>query len=186
MGGGSDREQGLMYRDLISMADGLWDQIEQGFPVLCICGAYQLLGSYYRSLDGQMLKGLGLLGFYTQSEKGRLIGNILIEIEMGGQKKTVVGFENHGGRTYMEDKQLKPLGKVLKGFGNNGKDGREGIWHKNLIGTYLHGPLLPKNPALADYFIRAMASRRGLDISEALDDRIEDYAHHEVKRRLSK
>jgi Predicted glutamine amidotransferase len=130
MGGGSDREQGLMYRDLISMADGLWDQIEQGFPVLCICGAYQLLGSYYRSLDGQMLKGLGLLGFYTQSEKGRLIGNILIEIEMGGQKKTVVGFENHGGRTYMEDKQLKPLGKVLKGFGNNGKDGREGIWHK--------------------------------------------------------
>lgn len=186
MGGGSDREQGLMYQDLINMADGLWGQIEKGFPVLCICGAYQLLGAYYRSLDGQMLKGLGLFGFYTQSEKGRLIGNILVEIEMGGLKKTVVGFENHGGRTYMEDRRLKPLGKVLKGFGNNGKDGQEGIWYKNLIGTYLHGPLLPKNPDLADYFIQTMAGRRGLDIREAIDDRIEDYAHQEVKRMLYK
>lgn len=185
MGGGSDREQGLMYQDLINMADGLFDQIERGFPVLCICGAYQLLGSYYRSLDGQKLDGLGLFRFYTQSEKGRLIGNILIEAEIGGEKKTVVGFENHGGRTYMEDEQLKPLGKVLKGYGNNGKDGQEGIWYKNLIGTYLHGPLLPKNPALADYFIQAMAGRRSLEISGALDDRIEDYAHQEVKKMMS-
>lgn len=186
MGGGSDREQGLMYEDLINMADGLWDKIEQGYPILCICGAYQLLGSYYRSLDGQMLRGLGLFDFYTQSEKGRLIGNILLEIELYGQKGTVVGFENHGGRTYIEDKRLKPLGKVLKGFGNNGKDGCEGIWYKNLIGTYLHGPLLPKNPALADYFIRAMASRRGLVIEEVLNDEVENFAHQEVKAMLSK
>lgn len=185
MGGGSDREQGLMYQDLINMADGLFANIESGFPVLCICGAYQLLGSYYRSLDGQMLDGLGLFRFYTQSEKGRLIGNILIEVEIDGIKQTVVGFENHGGRTYIEDRQLKPLGKVIKGFGNNGKDGREGIWYKNLIGTYLHGPLLPKNPALADYFIQAMAGRRGLNIREILDDGIEAYAHQEVKRMLS-
>lgn len=198
MGGGSDREQGLIYEDLLRKADGLMTKIEQGFPVLCICGAYQLLGKYYKALDGQILDGLGWFNFYTQSEPGRLIGNIVIEVRLNNTgamtslsnlaasslTATVVGFENHGGRTYLQDKRLEPLGRVIKGFGNNGRDGGEGMRYRNLIGTYLHGPLLPKNPLLADEFIKIMMARRNITMGASLDDSIEDYAHAEAKKKV--
>jgi len=184
MGGGSDREQGLVYHDLIHKADQMMLQIEQGLPVLCICGAYQLLGKYYKSLDGKVMDGLGFFDFHTTGKKGRLIGNILLESEISGQKFTIVGFENHGGRTFCSDPELHSLGQVIKGYGNNGEDKREGIRYKNLIGTYLHGPLLPKNPYLADFYIRSMAERRSISINQSLDDSIEKLAHDQVKKMI--
>lgn len=184
MGGGSDREQSLVYHDLLQKAGKLMQEIDNGLPVLCICGAYQLLGNYYKSFDGTMMDGLGFFDLHTEGKKDRLIGNILLESEMGGRKTTVVGFENHGGRTYLNDKKLQPFGKVIKGFGNNGEDGGEGLLYKNLIGTYLHGPLLPKNPGVADFFIQAMAMRKGIDLLSALNDQIENYAHEQVKKKI--
>ncbi len=184
MGGGSDREQGLVYNDLLVKADKLMQEIEDGLPALCICGAYQLLGNYYKASDGTMMNGLGFFDLHTQGHKERLIGNILIECEKDGQRSTVVGFENHGGRTYLNDHKLQPFGTVLKGHGNNGEDGGEGLWYKNLIGTYLHGPLLPKNPAVADFFIKAMASRKGINLLQRLDDSIENFAHEQVQKKI--
>jgi len=184
MGGGSDREQGLVYRDLLRRADQLWKQLDAGLPALFICGAYQLLGTHYESADGKQLKGLGFFNLCTRSEKERLIGNIVLACRINQQIITVVGFENHGGRTYLEDKSLEPFGMVLAGFGNNGEDGQEGVRYKNLIGTYLHGPLLPKNPAVADYFIHMMADRKGIEITGTLNDRLEDFAHQQIKRRI--
>lgn len=184
MGGGSDREQNLVYRDLFKKADALWAEIEDGMPLLAICGAYQLLGKYYESADGKIMHGLNFFDFYTEGEEKRLIGNILIRTDITGKETTVVGFENHGGRTYFNDPELKPFGKVLKGYGNNGKDRNEGISYKNLIGTYLHGPLLPKNPAVADFFIEAILKRKGLKINHKLDDKIENFAHEQVKRMI--
>lgn len=184
MGGGSDREQGLVYNDLLQKADQLREKIDQGLPTLCVCGAYQLLGKYYKSHDGIMMDGLGFFPFYTIGKKGRLIGNVLIETDYNGQKNTVVGFENHGGRTYFEDENLQGLGKVIKGYGNNGEDKKEGIIYKNLIGTYLHGPLLPKNPILADFFIQAMSERKGVRLERVLDDTIEKTAHEQVIKKI--
>lgn len=186
MGGGSDREQGLVYHDLLTKAERFKEEIENGLPVLCVCGAYQLLGKYYQAYDGSIMEGLGIFGFSTQGKKERLIGNILIESETHGKKNSVVGFENHGGRIWLEDHQLKPFGKVIKGFGNNGQDGSEGLWYKNLIGTYLHGPLLPKNPHIADYFIEAMTARKGLTLNKKLNDEIEWFAHEQVIKKLQK
>jgi len=184
MGGGSDREQGLVYQDLLRRADHLWNELDNGLPALFICGAYQLLGTHYESFDGKQLQGLGFFNLYTRGEPERLIGNIVLACRLNDAIITVVGFENHGGRTYLEDKNLEPFGTVLAGFGNNGQDGQEGVRYKNLIGTYLHGPLLPKNPAVADYFIHAMAARKGIDISVSLNDRLEDFAHQQIKRRV--
>jgi len=184
MGGGSDREQGLVYQDLIKKTDSLMAEIESGLPVLCICGAYQLLGTRYLSHDGKLMHGLGFFNFYTRGEKDRLIGNIIISSEVPGRTVNVVGFENHGGRTYFEDSWLKPFGKVIKGHGNNGEDKTEGIAYKKLIGTYLHGPLLPKNPEIADYFIQSMADRKGIEIKKELDDYIENFAHGQVEKKL--
>jgi len=184
MGGGSDREQGLVYNDLLVKADTLMREIEDGLPTLCICGAYQLLGNYYKSYDGSLINGLGFFDLHTEGRKGRLIGNILIESEIAGKNCSVVGFENHGGRTYLNDKNLRAFGTVIKGHGNNGEDDREGLWYKNLIGTYLHGPLLPKNPHIADFFIQAMAGRKGITLPGALDDSIEHFAHQQVRKKI--
>lgn len=184
MGGGSDREQGLVYNDLIKKADQLMQHINDGLPMLCICGAYQLLGTYYQSHDGQVMEGLGFFPFYTVGKKDRLIGNILLESEFNGHKSTVVGFENHGGRTYFDDQNLQALGTVTKGHGNNGEDKTEGICFQNLIGTYLHGPLLPKNPLLADFFIQAMTQRKGIELDTVLDDSIENIAHEQVRKKI--
>lgn len=184
MGGGSDREQGLVYQDLVKRADSFRAAIEDGMPVLCICGAYQLLGTSYLALDGRVMEGLKFFDFTTRAAKDRLIGNILIKASLGGQEITVVGFENHGGRTYFEDKSLQPFGEVLRGHGNNGEDKKEGIKYNHLIGTYLHGPLLPKNPGVADFFLNAMAQRKGIEFSSRLDDDIELTAHEQMKNRL--
>jgi CobQ-like glutamine amidotransferase family enzyme len=184
IGGGSDREQGLVYNDLLAKAENLKQEIEGGLPALCICGAYQLLGRYYQASDGTMLQGLGFFDFYTEGRSPRLIGNILLESQVEGETFSVVGFENHGGRTWLHDPELKPFGTVIKGHGNNGQDGGEGLWYKNLIGTYLHGPLLPKNPAIADFFIKTMAARRGLTLTRTLDDTIENFAHQQVRSKI--
>lgn len=184
MGGGSDREQVLVYRDLLARAEKLKQLIDAGLPVLCICGAYQLLGTSYRAIDGTIMAGLGFFDLNTIGEKTRLIGNILLECEIGNNNFEVVGFENHGGRTFLNDPTLKPLGNVIKGFGNNGVDGTEGIIYKNLIGTYLHGPFLPKNPAVADWYIASMAARKNVQLTKQPDDKIEKFAHEQVKNKI--
>jgi CobQ-like glutamine amidotransferase family enzyme len=186
MGGGSDREQGLVYRDLARRADTLFQHIDNGLPVLFICGAYQLLGRSYIAADGENMEGLGLFPFHTRGASDRLIGNILLESTLEEKTVSVVGFENHGGRTFFDDPTLKPFGIVQRGYGNNGQDHTEGLHYKNLIGTYLHGPLLPKNPSAADFFIGAILKRRGLDTPAALDDHIENYAHQQVKQKILK
>lgn len=184
MGGGSDREQGLVYKDLLKLGNKLKDNIDNGLPMLCICGAYQLLGLSYIDADGQPIDGLKFFNFYTVAGHPRLIGNVLIETNLDNHNISVVGFENHGGRTHLNDSSLQPFGKVIKGYGNNGVDGGEGIKYHNLIGTYLHGPLLPKNPAIADFFISAMAKRQGVELGAAPDDNIEQFAHNQAKAKL--
>lgn len=184
MGGGSDREQGLVYRDLLGKADNLFREIQKGLPVLFICGAYQLLGKSYLSWDGSKMDGLGFFNFHTVGRKDRLIGNILINSAVPGVTTSIVGFENHGGRTYFDDPDLKPFGTVIRGHGNNGEDKTEGLLFKNLAGTYLHGPLLPKNPAISDWFIRTMAERKGIKFNRYLDDTIENFAHEQVKQKI--
>ncbi len=184
MGGGSDREQSLLTRDLAHHADQLRQVIEDGMPVLGICGAYQLMGREYITFEGEHLPGLNFFSFYTEGGADRMIGNVVLECEINGRQQTVVGFENHSGRTWLEDKTLTPWGKVRVGFGNNGKDGWEGFQYKNLIATYLHGPLLPKNPAVADLFLRKMLERKGITVSKQLDDRLEHFAHQQILNRL--
>ena len=141
IGGGSDRGQNIVYTHLRKYSNQIGELIEEGTPVLAICGGYQLLGEKYIDAEGSDVPGLGIFDYYTRSEEGRLIGNIIIENSLGLNPETFVGFENHGGRTYHEH---QPLGKVLVGYGNNGKDKQEGMVYRNCIGTYLHGPLLPK------------------------------------------
>lgn len=186
MGGGSEREQGLVYNNLQSQAKNLQQEIESGLPALFISGAYQLLGQAYQTNDGVTMPGLGIFNLHTEVQAERLTGNLLIESEVDGQKISVVGFENHSGCTYLRDPNLLPFGKVIKGHGNNGTDASEGLWYKNLIGTYLHGPLLPKNPRIADYFIKAMAARRNLPLTNTLDDTIEYYAHQQIRSKILK
>lgn len=185
MGGGSDREQGLVYQDFLQYSEKFCQAIDEGLPVLFICGAYQLLGKEYQSADGTVMQGLGLFDFYTTAGSDRLIGNVLIESKINGKDQTVVGFENHAGRTYLGE-GLSPLGKVLKGHGNNSQDGTEGMAYKNLSGTYLHGPLLPKNPHMAESFVKLMLERRGMESSIVLDDRIEWMAHEQIKTKVLK
>jgi len=181
LGGASDREQGIMYSHLLNLKDLLKSLIEDGVCLLAICGGYQLLGEAYIDANQNVIKGLGVLDFYTKSENKRLIGNIVIETTLDVFPKTVVGYENHGGRTYHG---YQPFGKVLKGFGNNGKDRFEGLIYKNVIGTYLHGPLLPKNPHIADYILKKALERKfSFDVLEfeKLDDTLEYMAHEKVK-----
>jgi len=185
LGGGSDREQELLFSHIIKFKDILKDLIEENIVFLAICGGYQLLGEYYLDAYGNKIEGLSILNFYTRAEKGRLIGNILIEVDLPIYPKTLVGFENHGGRTYHN---YKSLGKVIKGYGNNGKDFTEGIIYKNLIGTYLHGPLLSKNPHLADFIIkRALERKYNMEIElSKLNDEEEFWAHYRIKERILK
>lgn len=183
LGGGSDREQEILYSHFYKFKDIIKDLVEDGVPLLAICGGYQLLGEYYLDASGRKIEGLSILNFYTQVEKGRLIGNILIETDLPIYPKTLIGFENHGGRTYHN---YKPLGKVIKGYGNNGKDGYEGLIYKNLIGTYLHGPILSKNPHLADYIIKSALERKYKReiFLPPLSDKEEFLAHERVIKSL--
>lgn len=183
LGGGSDREQMLVCRKLREIRDEFKDYVENNGVVIAICGGYQLLGTYYKTDQGTM-EGLGLVDLYTEQEEGRLIGNIILKSDLF--EMPIVGFENHGGRTYI--KEGRPLGSVLYGGGNDGKSGYEGVIYKNVIGTYLHGPLLPKNPQLADELIRRALERKyGKEITlSPLEDREEKEANAYVYHRFLK
>lgn len=183
IGGGSDCGQNIVYTHLRKYSNQIGELIEEGTPVLAICGGYQLLGEKYIDAEGSDVPGLGIFDYYTRSEEGRLIGNIIIENSLGLNPETFVGFENHGGRTYHEH---QPLGKVLVGYGNNGKDKQEGMVYRNCIGTYLHGPLLPKNPQLADFLIlKALERKYGLKKLPGLEDDWEYAAHNKVLKLYS-
>ncbi len=155
LGGGSDREQMIVCEKLQEIQPDFKAYVEDNGVVIAICGGYQLLGKYYKTDQGNM-KGLDLVDLYTEQGEGRLIQNIVLQSELFDMP--IVGFENHGGRTCINNN--KPLGKVLYGAGNDGKSGYEGVVYKNVIGTYLHGPLLPKNPQLADWLIQHALERK--------------------------
>jgi len=182
LGGGSDREQNLMAADLAEKSGALHAAIEGGVPVLAICGGYQLLGKYYKTLTGDVIPGLGLLDLYTEGGETRLIGNVAVEVDLGGVRQRITGFENHSGRTYLG--KLDPLGKVMAGHGNNGRDGMEGARYKNVICSYLHGPLLPKNPFVTDYLIACAVNRKWSIPLKPLDDSIEMSANGVMLKRL--
>jgi lipid II isoglutaminyl synthase (glutamine-hydrolysing) len=175
LGGGQDRDQRAVAADMVaSKRDALGAAVDDGAVLLAVCGGYQLLGHSYQ-LGDERLPGLGLADLETVREPGeRLTGNVAIEADLGGGPQTIAGFENHGGRTYLDD-GATPLGRVLRGFGNNGRDSLEGVRRDNLIGTYLHGPLLPKNAWLADRLIALALARRygSAPQLEPLDDAVE-------------
>ena len=178
LGGGQDRDQRLCAEDLIAnKRAGLHAAAARGVVVLGVCGGYQLLGHSY-TLGEETIPGVGLLDARTVREDGpRLIGNIAIEVSLDGDRATHVlaGFENHGGHTYLAP-SAQALGRVMKGFGNDGHSGKEGARSGNTIGTYLHGPLLPKNAWFADWLI-ATALRLDPSDLEPLDDALEHEAH---------
>lgn len=177
MGGDQDREQSVVIADLRRHhGDSLRRAVERETPVLAVCGSFQLLQKYYRPAEGPDLQGVGIFDAYTVHpghNVARCVGNIVVEWEEG----SLVGFENHGGRTFLED-ETKPLGRVVRGFGNNGEDRTEGARVANVFGTYVHGSLLPKNPALADFLLNLALRRRypGYELPP-LDDTLENRAH---------
>ena len=173
-GGGQDQAQNEVARDLKSKADVLRKEVERGVPLLSICGGYQLLGEYYQPFEGARLQGAGIFPVYTKASNDRMIGNIIINSEFG----KLVGFENHSGKTYLKG-DAQSLGKVLRGFGNNGNDKNEGCLYRNAIGCYMHGSLLPKNPILADWLIKkALKVKYQKEIVlKSLDDGLENKAH---------
>ena len=173
-GGGQDFEQNKIEKDLHDIAPKLKQYVEAGTPTLLICGLYQLFGNYFETAEGQKIQGIGVLDFSTKAGPERLIGNIVINTPDFGE---VVGYENHSGLTTL-GKDLSAFGTVIKGYGNNGKDEIEGVHYKNCIGTYLHGPVLPKNPRVADYLIlKAIQRHEPKAKLERLNDSIENRAH---------
>lgn len=182
LGGGSDREQMLVCEKLKQIQPDMKAYVEDGGGVLAVCGGYQLLGHYYDTEEGR-IEGLSLVDLYTEQGDPRLISNIVLENEQFAHP--IVGFENHGGRTFIGEN--RPFGKVLFGHGNNGTDGTEGVLYKNVVGTYLHGPLLPKNPHICDYLL-ANATNRKYGVSELsqLDDTQELAANQYIVDRFVK
>ncbi|OGH24885.1 MAG: hypothetical protein A3B47_02110 [Candidatus Levybacteria bacterium RIFCSPLOWO2_01_FULL_39_24] len=218
MGGAQDQQQKIVAYDLLKKREALKEMIEDGIPGLYICGAYQFLGKYYREADGKIIKGLNILDLYTENpgpDEPRLIGNIAIspchpelvsgshtkgdsDLRQNDNEQALVGFENHGGRTYL-GKSVKPLGKVIKGYGNNGDlpaipDGKswqagdetEGAVYKNSFGTYLHGPILPKNPQFTDLLIKiALEKKYNKNIvPNPLDDSLEKCAKKSILQKM--
>ena len=183
-GGGQDREQALVYEDLLEFKQPPLEQaVANGAGILAVCGGYQLLGSYYQTAEGERFPGIGMIDVRTEAGKKRFIGDVVVETEIAGlEPKTLVGFENHSGRTFLGP-AAKPLGKTLLGNGNNGADHMEGYLQGNVLGTYMHGSLLPKNPHLADYLIRRSLVRRGVDELSPLDDSVELAAHERILQR---
>lgn len=179
LGGGQDKEQVVVCEDLQGeLGAELKAAIEDGLVVLSICGGYQLLGHYYQPHRGERLPGIGVFDAYTVAGPQRFIGNVTISCPLiAGEEQTVVGFENHSGLTFLNP-GCQPLGTVIKGRGNNGQDGTEGAVYKNCFGTYLHGPLLPKNPRLVDLLLSlALRRRYGEAPLSVLDDQLEAAAH---------
>lgn len=189
MGGAQDKQQEIVNKDLLKdKAFFLEKLLSSGVPGLFICGAYQFLGKYYRTADGKEIKGLGLFDLYTENpgeKKPRLIGNVIIKTRFFSE--WVIGFENHGGRTYLKKKE-SAFARVIYGFGNNGQDRTEGMIWQNVVGTYLHGPILPKNPLLTDYFIKIALEKKYQRkfILKKLNDLIELKAREKIIKRLIK
>ncbi|MEK7518092.1 MAG: cobalamin biosynthesis protein CobQ [Patescibacteria group bacterium] len=210
MGGAQDKQQKIVSHDFSThKVNALKDMIEDDIPGLYICGAYQFLGKYYKETDGTIVDGLNILDLYTENpgeKHRRLIGNIVIQtsqnvilvseahpesltvIRDSGQARMtsiLVGFENHGGRTYL-GKKVRPFATVLKGFGNNGMDKTEGAVYKNSFGSYLHGPILPKNPHFADLLIKLALEKKykeSINLSP-LDDSLEWQSHNAIAKRM--
>ncbi len=197
-GGAQDREQEIVMRDLRgAKAEALRRKIEGGTPGVFTCGAPQLLGHYYEPAEGQRIEGLGLFDFvsvHPGPQERRCIGNLVFEITaprlvsdletLHADSLYAVGFENHGGRTFLGD--VEPLGRVVRGYGNNGQDGTEGAFYRNAIATYSHGPLLPKNPFIADWLIQtALTEKYGIQVAlPPLDDTLTAQARDVLFRRL--
>ena len=186
VGGGQDFEQEVLLKDLAGEKTAeLKAAIEDEKPVLAICGGYQMLGQYYKTWDGEQCDFTGALNLYTIGSRQRMIGNYLFTCtELDNQ--TVVGFENHSGKTFLGD-GVRPMGTVLKGYGNNGEDGMEGARYKNVFATYSHGCLLPKNPVLCDLILKTALTRKyGETALTPLDDSLEQAAHSAMENRLRK
>jgi CobQ-like glutamine amidotransferase family enzyme len=183
VGGGQDREQALIAPDFAAKGERLRESVAGGAAVLAVCGGYQLLGAFYRDRLGNELPGAGLLPLHTLAGERRMIGDVLLECAWAGGR-TLAGFENHAGRTLLED-GAEPLGRVVAGFGNDGESGDEGCRAGRVIGTYLHGPLLPRNPWLADWLLgQSVAHRTGDEPQFApLADDLEREAHEVSARR---
>jgi CobQ-like glutamine amidotransferase family enzyme len=187
MGGAQDKQQEAVAKDLFQKQEALKEVIEKGIPGIYVCGAYQMLGNYYKEANAKEIKGLGILDLYTENpgrDSKRLIGNCAAYSEK--LNYTLVGFENHGGRTHL-GKNIEPFGRIIKGYGNNGEDKTEGAVYKNSIGTYLHGPLLPKNPLLTDYLIKiALEIKYHSKVPlKKLNDQLEYQARKAIAKRLS-
>lgn len=185
LGGGADKEQTLIYKDLLARKESILKAKESGTAFLLICGGYQLFGQYYLDQDGKKIDGLSIYDYYTESSDRdhRCIGNIIVEAKIGDKQVTVVGFENHGGQTKAVS---NPFGKVIVGHGNTYKGGYEGYMDAKTIATYMHGPLLPKNPAIADEVIlRGLNRRYVVEHLETLQDTLENAAHDAMLKRLN-
>jgi hypothetical protein len=177
--GGQDKEMDVAARDLVDKAASLRDAVEANVAVLAVCAGYQLLGHYYQPFTGPRLEGVGALDLRTEGGNSRFMNHIVIECDFAeGGPQTLVGFENHSGRTYLGPK-AEPLGRVVAGSGNNGEDGGEGGRYRQVYGTYLHGPILPKNPWFTDHLIRAGLRHRYAEVAPlaALPDGAEERAH---------
>jgi CobQ-like glutamine amidotransferase family enzyme len=176
IGGGQDREQALVAPDLLAKGPALHEAVNGGASFLAVCGGYQLLGRHYRDRTGAELQGIGLLPLHTVAGERRMIGDVLLDCTWVG--RTLAGFENHAGRTHL-DEGAEPLGRVIAGFGNDGASGDEGCRSGRVYGTYLHGPLLPRNPWFADRLLAdAFAHATGGDVElEPLADELEAAAH---------
>jgi lipid II isoglutaminyl synthase (glutamine-hydrolysing) len=179
IGGGQDREQALIAPDLAAREEPIREAVSGGVAVLAVCGGYQLLGRFYRGRDGEELPGAGLFPHETVAGNRRMIGDCLLACELEpGVRETLAGFENHAGVTRL-DEGAEPLGRVIAGFGNDGESGFEGVRVESAVGTYLHGPLLPRNPWLADWLLaRALEHRNGeAPELEPLPNELEHEAH---------
>jgi CobQ-like glutamine amidotransferase family enzyme len=167
-GGGQDSGQDTIQQDLLTIGPKLHALAEQGVPMLMICGLYQMFGKFFKTQDGHIIKGIELLDIETHAGPERLIGNIVTKSSEFGD---IVGYENHSGQTFLGT-NVQPLGQVVRGAGNNGQDETEGARIHNVIGTYLHGSILPKNPAIADFLIeKAVVNKFGEFIPTVIDDR---------------
>lgn len=179
-GGGQDSGQDVIQNDLLSIGSRLHELAEADTPMLMICGLYQLFGKFFKTQDGHIIEGINLLDIETHAGPERLIGNIVTESQQFGQ---IIGYENHSGQTFL-GRKVEPLGKVIKGAGNNGQDDTEGARYKNVIGSYLHGSLLPKNPDLADFLIeKAVMKRYGEFKPTVIDDRFAMLARERALKR---
>ena len=187
IGGGQDFEQEILLGDLAAgKSDEIKAAVADGKTFLTICGGYQMLGSYYRTWDGQMCQFIGAVDYYTVGAKDRMIGNFMYKCGAESGGSTVVGFENHSGKTFL-GAGVSPLGTILSGCGNNGEDGTEGVRYNNVFGTYSHGPVLPKNPQLADFILKTALSQKYSSFDfEPLDDTFENNANKYMIKRLSK